>query len=79
VNADTRHEPIVAIPIRVSALRLRQRIWASTNLLLNGTELQVQADGSVRTIQGQQVKAGAFPLPPTTVTFLTMPTAQHTE
>jgi hypothetical protein len=75
LNTDPEHEQSLVLPLPAERLTLTAPDLEGTKVLLNGAELKANADGSVRAIHLDVVKAGRVRLPPASVTFLTLPSA----
>jgi hypothetical protein len=77
LNTDTSSEQTITLPLAADRYSLTAPDLAGRKVLLNGSELQAAADGSVPELKGQPVKAGAMQLAPASITFLTMPSARN--
>jgi hypothetical protein len=77
LNTDTKNAQTLTIPVSGEQLTLTASGLASDRVLLNGSELRAEADGSLPAIHGQPVKAGAVELAPESITFITMPSARN--
>ena len=77
LNTDAKNSQTLTIPEGGDRYTLSAADLASSNVSLNGAELQAKADGSLPAIKGQHVTAGALQLAPATITFLTMPSARN--
>jgi len=77
LNADTAHEVSITVPKPAERFTLTAPDLTSSQVKLNGTELKPEADGSVGPLKGVHVGAGVVELGPSSVTFLTIPTAHN--
>jgi hypothetical protein len=77
LNTDTKDAKSLSIPVSGERYTLTATDLASDKVLLNGTALQAEKDGSLPAIQGKRIAAGALELAPESITFLTMPTARN--
>jgi len=77
LNTDTKDAKSLSIPVSGERYSLTATDLASDKVLLNGTALQAEKDGSLPAIQGKRIAAGALELAPESITFLTMPTARN--
>jgi hypothetical protein len=75
LNTDLRKDQVLDIPVHGVRYTLSSTDLTSTKVLLNGTELQAESDGSLPVIKGQQVEAGTLHLAAASITFVTMPSA----
>ncbi len=76
LNTDAATEQTITIPLAADRYSLTAPDLASRKVLLNGTELQAEADGSIPDFKGQPVKAGPVHLAPESITFMTIPSAR---
>ena len=77
LNTSTQNAQTLTIPVSGELLTLTASDLASDHVLLNGTELRTEPDGSLPAIHGRHVKAGVIELAPESITFLTMPSARN--
>jgi hypothetical protein len=77
LNTDTEHEQVLTPPQAAERFTLTATDLTSTKVLLNGTELRAESDGSVGPLRPEQAKAGPVRLAPLSVTFLTIPSARN--
>ena len=77
LNTDAANEQGLALPVGGERYTLTAPSLTSTATALNGTALEASPDGSLPAMRGQLVKAGTLQLPPASVTFLTLPSAQN--
>lgn len=77
LNTHIEHEQVLTLLQAAGRFTLTSSDLTSTNVLLNGTQLKAQLDGSVGPLRPDQVKAGPIRLPPSSVTFLTIPSARN--
>jgi hypothetical protein len=77
LNTDTEHEGVVSLPSSAEAYFLTASDLTSTTVSLNGTQLKAEPDGSVESLKSVPVKSGAVRLPPSSIAFLTIPSAQN--
>jgi hypothetical protein len=75
LNTDTKQERSVAIGNGADRYLLTAAALSSSQVTLNGSELQTKPDGSIPVIEGQHVAAGTIHLGPASITFLTIPSA----
>ena len=75
LNTDTKQERSVAIGNSADRYLLTAAALSSSQVTLNGSELQTKPDGSIPVIEGQHVAAGTIHLGPASITFLTIPSA----
>jgi len=68
-------EHSLGVPVSGERFTLTAPDLTSTTVLLNGSELTAEADGSLPFIKGQPFRAGSVRLPARSITFLTMPSA----
>jgi heparanase 1 len=77
LNTDTAHERAITLPKPAERLTLTAPDLTSNQVMLNGKELKPEADGSVGPLKGAHVDAGVIQLGPSSVTFLTIPSAHN--
>jgi len=77
LNIDTKHELMLALPVSAERLTLTSPDLTSTTVMLNGRELKTESDGSVGSIEANEVKKGIVRLAPSSVTFLTLRSAHN--
>lgn len=77
LNTDTQNAQVLTISTPARRYTLTSSKLTSTNVLMNGVELQAASDGSVPVIHGEAVTAGSIHLPPASATFLTAPGARN--
>lgn len=77
LNTDTTRSHTVTIALPAKQYTLTADSLASTRVSLSGTELRAQSDGSLPAIEGQPASAGTLPLPPESITFLTVASARN--
>ena len=77
LNTDTEYEKVLILPSPAEEFSLTASELTSTTVLLNGTVLKAEPDGSVGPLKGDAVKNGPVRLPPSSVTFLAISSAQN--
>jgi hypothetical protein len=77
LNTDTKSARTLSIPVSAERYTLTATDLGSENVLLNGSALQAEKDGSLPLIKGKRVEAGALELAPQSITFLAMPSARN--
>ncbi len=77
LNTDTRQEQMLTLPQAAESFTLTASDLTSTKVLLNGTELEPEPDGSVGALKPEHLKAGPTRLAPASVTFLIFPSARN--
>lgn len=77
LNTDTKSARSVSIPVSGEGYTLTATELASEKVLLNGSALKAEKDGSLPAIQGKRIEAGTLELVPKSITFLTMPSARN--
>ena len=77
LNTDTKQEQMLTLPQAAESFTLTAANLTSANVLLNGTEIQAEADGSVGALKAEHLKAGPIRLAPASVTFLIFPSARN--
>jgi hypothetical protein len=75
MNTDTKQEQTLTIPTMANRYTLTAPELTSQSVLLNGIALQAGEDGTVPETKGEKVNAGTIQLAPTSITFLTIPSA----
>jgi len=75
LNTDTEHEQALTLSQAAQRYTLTAPDLTSAKVLLNGTELKAEPDGSVGAFRPDAVKAGSVRLPAASVTFLIIPSA----
>lgn len=74
-DQNTRHTITLTKP--AERFTLTSDALTSTSVLLNGTQLHANDDGSIPSIHGRHVSSGTVLLDPLSVTFLTVPSAAN--
>jgi hypothetical protein len=77
LNTDTEHEHELMLPQAAERMTLTASDLSSRDVLLNGTALKAGPDGSVGSLKGIHVRAGAVRLGPSSLTFLTVLSAHN--
>jgi heparanase 1 len=77
LNADTEHEQLLTLSKPAERYTLTATALTSGQVLLNGTELKAEADGSVGPLKGEHVRSGVIHLAPSSVSFLVIPSAHN--
>lgn len=77
MNTDTAHEESITLPQAAERYTLTAPDLTSVQVLLNGTELKAGEDGSVGSIKGVHIGAGAIQLAPASINFFTVPSAHN--
>jgi heparanase 1 len=77
LNTDTEHENILTLPSSVEKFSLTAPDLTSATVLLNGTALNAEPDGSVRPLTADKVRSGPVRLPPSSVSFLIISAAHN--
>jgi heparanase 1 len=77
LNTDTQHEQPLTLPLYAQRFTLTAPDLSSTTVMLNGTELKAESDGSIALFKAEEVRKGSVQLPPSSVTFLIIPSAQN--
>ena len=77
LNTDKKEQHSIALPTAAERLTLTASNLASATVSLNGTTLQAAQDGSLPPLKGQNIDAGNVSLPPESLTFLILPSAQN--
>jgi hypothetical protein len=75
MNTDAEHEHELMLPQAALRLTLTAADLSSGDVLLNGTALKAESDGSVGTLKAEAVSAGIIRLQPLSVNFLTVQSA----
>ncbi len=77
INTDRRISQELAIPVQSDRYTLTAKDLQSSDILLNGSELSVGADGDLPRLTGAPTQAGKVVFAPTSITFLAMPDAKN--
>jgi heparanase 1 len=77
LNTDSEHERMLSLPVPAAELALTAPDLTSTTITLNGKELRAESDGSVGPLKADEPKKGLIRLAPSSVTFLTIPSARN--
>ncbi len=77
MNTDAEHEHELMLPQAALRLTLTAADLSSGDVLLNGTALKAESDGSVGTLKAEAVSAGIIRLQPLSVNFLTVQSAHN--
>ena len=77
LNTDTEHEQVLSLPQPAERFTLTAPDLASGQVLLNGTELQPESDGSIGSLKAAHVSPGVIHLEPSSVTFFVIPSAHN--
>jgi hypothetical protein len=77
LNTDTEHELRLMLPMPAERFTLTAPNLEGTKILLNGAELATDSDGSVPSLKADGVGKGTLRLAPSSVTFLTIPSARN--
>ncbi len=77
LNTDKNEKHAITLPVAAERYTLTADALDSTTVSLNGAALQAAPDGSLPSITGQPVKAGAISVDPLSVTFFQIPSAQN--
>ncbi len=77
LNTDTKQEQMLTLPQAAESFTMTAADLTSTKVLLNGADLEAEADGSVGALKPEHLKAGPARLAPTSVTFLIFPSARN--
>jgi len=77
MNTDTTHEQTITLPKAAERFTLTAADLTGVAVQLNGADLIAEPDGSISSIKGAHVTAGAIQLAPASVTFLTIPSAHN--
>ncbi|MGA3047106.1 MAG: hypothetical protein ABSD67_10815 [Terracidiphilus sp.] len=77
LNTDSAHEQQITLPRDAERYTLTASDLASDKVLLNGSELKAQPDGSVGPLESAHASAGVFQLVPASVTFFVIPSAHN--
>jgi hypothetical protein len=77
LNTDTEHEQVLSLPQPAERFTLTAPDLTSNRVLLNGTELQPESDGSIGSLKAAHASPGVIHLEPSSVTFLTIPSAHN--
>jgi hypothetical protein len=77
INTDRRISQELAIPVQSDRYTLTAKDLQSSDILLNGSELSVGADGDLPRLAGAPTQAGKVVFAPTSITFLAMPDAKN--
>ena len=75
INTDKTAARTLAIPLAGQRYTLSSDRLDGTRVQLNGTELALAKDDALPAFEGAAIAAGNLTLAPTTITFLTVPTA----
>jgi hypothetical protein len=77
LNTDTEHEQVLSLPQPAERFTLTAPDLTSNKVLLNGTELQPESDGSIGSLKAAHASPEAIHLEPSSVTFLIIPLAHN--
>jgi heparanase 1 len=77
LNIDQTSSHTLQVPLSGELYALSAPELLSKNVLLNGTTLELNADGSVPKFEGKPVMSGELSLAPRTITFLALPHANN--
>ncbi|WP_263355392.1 glycosyl hydrolase family 79 N-terminal domain-containing protein [Acidicapsa acidisoli] len=77
LNIDTEHEQVLALPVPSEEFTLTAHELTSTTVMLNGRELRAESDGSIGSLKADELKKGFIRLAPSSVTFLSLPSAHN--
>ena len=77
LNTDAQRDQMLTLPQAAESYTLTALELTSTKVLLNGTELQPEPDGSIGALKPDHLKAGPAHLAPASVTFLVFPSARN--
>jgi hypothetical protein len=77
LNTDQHSPRTLSLPRAADRYTLTASELTSTTVLLNGTALRADADGSLPPLHAEHVRAGTVTLAPLSVTFLRIPAAQN--
>jgi hypothetical protein len=77
LNTDTKQEQALMLPLPAEEFTLTAPELTSTKVMLNGSELRAEPDGSVGSFKANAAGKGPVRLPPSSLTFLTFPTARN--
>ena len=77
LNIDQKSEHVVQVPLAGTRYTLSASELLSKTVLLNGTPLELTADGSLPKLAGKPVRSGELSLPPRTISFLALPNAKN--
>lgn len=75
LNTDPEHEQSLRLPVSAQRFTLTAPSLTGTDVMLNGAELKAAPDGSVGNFKPDSVTAGPVRLPPSSITFLIIPSA----
>lgn len=76
-NTDMHGEHTLEIPGNGESYVLTAPSLASREVMLNGIELKAKPDGSLPAMKGKRFKAGMLRLPPASIAFVTVPSANN--
>jgi heparanase 1 len=77
LNIDQTSEHTLQVPLSGTLYTLSAPELLSKTVLLNGTPLELTADGSIPKLAGKPVMPGELSLPPRTIAFLALPHAKN--
>jgi heparanase 1 len=77
LNIDQKSEHVLQLPLAGTRYTLSASELLSKTALLNGTPLELTADGSLPTLGGKPVAPGELSLSPETISFLALPDANN--
>ncbi|MGI4979927.1 MAG: hypothetical protein ACRYHB_05960 [Janthinobacterium lividum] len=77
LNLDRSAAHALQVPLGSTRYTMTAASLPGDSVLLNGAELKLTESGSMPRISGVAAKAGAVELPPASITFLAMPTANN--
>ena len=77
LNTDSAHEQLISLPRNAERYTLTAPELASDKVLLNGSELNANLDGSVAPLKGAHAAAGVLHLDPASVTFFVIASAHN--
>lgn len=79
LNVDKNTSSSLVLPVSGTRYTLSSPNLLSNTVMLNGSELKLDADGAVPEYKGEKIKAGVTNFLPTTITVITLPTAENAE
>lgn len=77
LNTDTQHPQTLTTSDSAERFTLTASGLESTNVLLNGKQLNAENDGSMPALKPERVKSGSINLPPASATFLVIRNAHN--
>jgi hypothetical protein len=75
INADTGGTAQIDLPVESEQYLLTAKQLQDRHVQMNGSTVELTADGKIPSLRATQAKAGTLSLPPTSIMFLATPSA----